>query len=409
MTSKFLGRAWLLSAAAALAFWCASVAHAVTRPTTQPITMAELSNLKAPGVAVHEVSDYVFGNYTGEFTSPPQADGNPRKAFVVTWNDRPYRFVFSHEGSYCPWFELSDGSGVSFQFFEGNQGWAELFNQFGRMEKNSFAQLIDRGPKQVHVRWTYFGVNVNTGERAYRVVEDFYCLPNGLVLRRQGYETLLPGNHHGHTREPIELIGMCPVGKLWKDVLQTNDKIGEHHALAAMDPFSKQRYDVFWKAKPDTLWEATPRRDGCSWKEIDDANGVALVVPMRAGSVFCAFGSASGFDAKGTRVKEHSYADTGGIGWVSSCWDHWPIGWLNSQGHVVDAESLKKYPNHFSPAGMDFFAMANEVVAKGVYWSLCGVATADIEDIRGVSRTWLDLGLRAIADPVSAAGLKPLK
>ncbi|MDQ3439173.1 MAG: hypothetical protein M3478_02345, partial [Planctomycetota bacterium] len=75
--------------------------------THAQITMAELAKLKAPGVWVHEISDYVFGNYAGTFTSPPQADGNPRKAFVVTWHDRPYRFVFSHEGSYCPWFEFT--------------------------------------------------------------------------------------------------------------------------------------------------------------------------------------------------------------------------------------------------------------------------------------------------------------
>ncbi len=377
-------------------------------PTSQPITISELPRLSGPGVAVHEVSDYVFGGYAGEFTSPPSADGNPRKAFIVTWHDRPYRFVFSHEGSYCPWFELSDGSGVCFQFFEGNDGWAELFNQYGRMEKNSFVAVLDRGPQRVHVRWTYFGVNQNTGERAYRAIEDFYCFPNGLVLRRQTYETLLPGNHYGHTREPIELIGMCPVGKLWKDVLQTNDKTGEHHALAAMDPFSNNHYDVYWKAKPDTVWEATPRRDGADWKAIGDAAGVALVVPMRAGSVFCAFGTASGFDAKGTRIKEHSHPDTGGIGWVSSCWDHWPIGWLNSQGHVVDAESLKKYPNHFSPAGMDFFVMKNEDVAQGVYWSLLGVATRNVEDARKIARRWLDLGRERIADPAATAALPAL-
>src|SRR5439155_7570738 len=104
--------------------------------------------------------------------------------------------------------------------------------------------------------------------------------------------------------------------------------------------------------------------------EIDDSNGVVLVVPMRAGSVFCAFGAASGFDPKVTRIKDHSFTDTGGIGWVSSCWDHWPIGWLNSQAHPVDAESLEKYPNHFSPAGMDLFALPDEQVARGVYWSL---------------------------------------
>src|SRR5678815_1337006 len=94
--------------------WRLVLSACASAQTTQPV-----------GVSVRKVDDYVFGNYRGGFTSPPSADGNPRKAYVVTWPDRPYRFVFSHEGSYCPWFELTDGTGVCFQFFEGNDGWAE--------------------------------------------------------------------------------------------------------------------------------------------------------------------------------------------------------------------------------------------------------------------------------------------
>src|SRR6186997_59263 len=160
----------------------------------------------AVDVNVRATKDYVFGNYKGKFVSPPSADENPRQAIVVEWAGRPEKLVFWHEASYCPFFELSDGSGACFQFFEGNDGWAELFNQFGRMEKNSFVEVVERGPKQVHVRWTYFGVNQTSGERAYRAVEDFYCLPNGLVLRRQTYKTLLAGNPDGYAREPIEMI-----------------------------------------------------------------------------------------------------------------------------------------------------------------------------------------------------------
>src|SRR4051794_36833827 len=195
-------------------------------------------------VAVREVDDYVFGNYRGIFKSPPDADNNPCRALIVTFENVPQRLIFWHEASYCPFFELADGAAVCFQFFEGNDGWAELFNQFGRMEKNSFVEVLDPGPDRVHVRWTYYGVNQTTGERAYRATEDFHCLPNGLVLRRQAYQSLLPDRHEGYAREPIEMIAMCPVGRLWKDVLQTDDRTGERHALAAVDPFSRHRYDV---------------------------------------------------------------------------------------------------------------------------------------------------------------------
>jgi hypothetical protein len=349
-----------------------------------------------------EVNDYVFGNYRGEFTSPPSADGNPRRALIVAWKDFSYRLVFAHEASYCPFFELSDGSGVCYQFFEGNDGWAELFNQFGRMEQNSFVEVIDRGAKQVHVRWTYFGVNQQAGERAYRGVEDFWAMENGLVLRRQTIESLMPERHEGYAREPIELIGMCPVGKLWKDVLQSDEKTGERHSLAALDPYSEKRYDVFWTPKPGTLWQATPRRSGSAWKDLDDSNGIVLVIPMNAGSPFCIFGGASGFDPRLTRIKEHSHADTGGQGWISSSWDHWPIGWLNSQGHEVDEKSLQRYPNHFSPAGIDLFAMPDRESARGVYWSLCGVGGKDLEVVRKLARQWLEHGP---TDPAIAAAL----
>ncbi|MEO7297817.1 MAG: hypothetical protein ABI042_04495, partial [Verrucomicrobiota bacterium] len=210
-----------------------------------PTTMAKL---KPSGeVSVAEVSDYVFGNYTGDFPSPPHADANPKRAIIISWKKFPFRFVFAHEGSYCPWFEFPSGAGHCFQMFEGNDGWAELFNNFGRLETNSFVEVLENGPKQIHVRWTYFGVNQEAGARAYRGTEDFWALPNGNVLRRQTFSSLMPGDHRGYAREPIEMINMCPKGKLWFDVLQPVPATGEHHALAALDVFSTNRYDVFWK------------------------------------------------------------------------------------------------------------------------------------------------------------------
>src|SRR4051794_13025922 len=59
-------------------------------------------------VSVREADDYVFGGYQGEFQSPPSADGNPRRAVIVEWAGKPWRLVFSHDASYCPFIELSD-------------------------------------------------------------------------------------------------------------------------------------------------------------------------------------------------------------------------------------------------------------------------------------------------------------
>ena len=376
----------------------------LTRPGA--ITIAELVAHRGGDVSAVEVSDYVFGGYKGPLPSPPCADLNPRKAVIVSWKDFSYRFVFAHEGSYCPWFEFPGGAGVCFQFFEGNDGWAELFNQWGRLERNSFVDILEPGPGRVWVRWTYFGVNMDSGQPAYRGTEDFWAYPNGLILRRQTFRTLLPGQHRGYAREPIELIGMCPVGRRWLDVLEQEPGSEERHALAVLDAFSPRRYDVYWTPKPGAVWDSTHRRAGSAWKELDDAAGVALVLPLKEGAAFCVFGDASGYRHDVTRIKEHTHQDTGGIGWGSQCWDHWPIGWLNSQGHVVDGDSLKHFPNHFSPAGMDFFALPNEVAERGIYYSLLGVGVGgNLEPIRRVAQTWLGKGPAGIVNPTSAADL----
>ena len=361
-----------------------------------PKTMAELSSIATTGVSVVEVSDYIFGGYQGELTFPPNADGNPRKAFIVFWKNFSHRFVFAHEGSYCPWMEVPSGAAVCYQFFEGNIGRAELFNTPGRRERNTFVEVIEPGPGRVWVRWTYFGVNQETGEPYYRGTEDFWTYPIGLILRRQTFSSLR-SDVDGYSREPIENIGMCPVGKTWVDVLRKDPVSGEHHALAVLDVFSENRYDVFWKHIEGTLNKANPRRSGANWRELDDSAGVVFTIPMKGGSPFCVFGDASGFRHDFTRIKEHSHVDTGGIGWVGQSWDHWPIGWLNSQGHEVDEISLKKYPNHFSPAGMDFFALENEEAEKGIYYSLMGVGGEDLERIRKVANAWLKKGETIIA------------
>ena len=360
-----------------------------------PITLAELKGMATKGVSVAEVSDYIFGNYQGELKCPPNADGNPRKAYIIFWKDFSYRFIFAHESSYCPMMELPSGAGVCYQFFEGNEGRAELFNTPGRRDRNTFVEIIEPGPDRVWVRWIYFGVNMDTGEQYYRATEDFWAYPNGMIVRRQTYTSIFPGIH-GHAREPIENIGMCPVGKTWVDVLKQDDKTGEHHPLVVLDAFSENRYDVFWKHIPGTICGAVPRHTGSSWKELDDSAGIAFVIPMKEGSPFCVFGDASGFRHDFTRIKEHSHTDTGGIGWIGQSWDHWPVGWLNSQAHDVDNESLKKYPNHFSPAGMDFFALPDEEAEKGVYYSLIGVGGDNMEAIRLIANTWLKKGEDAI-------------
>ena len=408
MKASVAGLLLFLSLAAAVA---AQEVHPVAH-LAKPITMLELKRTKSDGVSVAEVSDYVFGNYRGDLTpSPPHADENPKKAFVIYWRDFDYRFVFSHEASYCPWFELPSGAALSYQFFEGNQGWAELFNAPGRQARNSFVDVIEAGPRRVWVRWTYFGVNMKTGARAFRGVEDFWAFPNGLILRRQRYETLMPGDERGYAREPIELIALSPVGKLWYDVLAPEPATRESRAFTGLDAFTNARVDVFWQSapKPKQPWRATARRTGATWKEIDDARGFAGVIPLEDGSPFFAIGDASGYPHETVRLKEHSDKATGGWGWRSLTWDHWPIGWINSQSHDADDESYKKYPSHFSPFGLDLWSMANEETERRDFYSLIGVGGADMEAIRRLAREWLKDGAGRATDPARAGHLFSLK
>jgi hypothetical protein len=378
----------------------------VTFRRAAPVTVSELKRLKTAGVSVVEVSDYVYGNYRGEFKSPPHADINPRKAFVIYWRDRPERFVFSHEASYCPWFELPSGAALSYQFFEGNEGWAELFNEHGRRERNSFVDIVEAGPRRVWVRWTYVGVNMESGAAAFRGTEDFWAFPNGLILRRQSYESLMPADKRGYAREPIELIAMTPAGRLWFDVLERDDATGESHAFVGLDAFSRARADVYWKPapKPGKPFTGAARRTGSPWKELDDARGFAGLIPFRDGSPFFVVGEASGFPAATTRMKEHSDKATGGWGWRSLSWDHWPVGWLNSQAHDVDDESYKRYPSHFAPFGLDLWSMKNEETERRDFYSLLGVGGSDVEAVRKLAREWLTKGA---TDPARAAALRP--
>ena len=76
-----------------------------------PITLAELAARRTQGVSAVEVNDYAPGHYTGPLApSPPHADMNARKAVVVFWKDHPQRLIFSHEASYCPLLELTNGT-----------------------------------------------------------------------------------------------------------------------------------------------------------------------------------------------------------------------------------------------------------------------------------------------------------
>src|SRR5208282_2475964 len=210
-----------------------------------PITLAELANMKIEGVQAVEVSDYVYGNYKGDFPSPPHADFNPKKAIIIVWEGKPNKFVFWHEASYSPYFELPSGAGPCFQFWEGNLG-HELFNQYGRMERTSFVDIIENGPKRVWVRWTYFGMHVNGTGPAYRGTDDFISYANGILWRRQTYRSFWPDKHEGQCASSLDFFSAIPAGVHYSELLPKDEQHRDYQVAAFLVAYSDKQYNVYW-------------------------------------------------------------------------------------------------------------------------------------------------------------------
>ena len=387
---------------------------------TEPVTMAELARQTTQGVSAVEVNDYAPGHYTGEMTpSPPHADINAKKAIVVSWKDYPQRFVFSHEASYCPLLELPSGAAMCNQFFEGNLGEAELFNNMGRKEKNSFVDILGSGPQRVWVRWTYFAVNMNDDTQPrLRGTEDYFAYPNGLVLRRMTYESLMPDDIIGYATQPVELFGVAPVGSVVKDLFPRDVEHGDYQVLTALDLYSNNRYDIYW----DEKGKVRRRGDDATLAAISQSPGCALVLPFRQGLLFAVYGNASGFPAEKNQLINHCTPGAeGGCGWGAGLWDHWPIGWLNSQTSfwkpgspyaysfgsigqffVPEGKRIKSFWKDYSEFCKDM--ELNRWTERQVFYVLLGAAD-DWDEIRRIGRTWLDKGA-ACTQPESIADLR---
>jgi hypothetical protein len=393
-----------------------------------PLTMVEFLARKRTGVQATEVKDYAFPGYHGAFTpSPPHADLNPRKAVIISWARDGHTFVFSHEASYCPWLQTTNGIGLSTQFFEGNDGWAELFNNNGRKTRNSFVDIIRSGPRQAWVRWNYFCVNENDDSHpALRGTEDYIAYPNGLVWRRLCYESLQPDNPDGYSWQPVDFFAPVPAGVSWTNFMRRDSIHGDYQVAAVLDAASPAEYDLFFGA-PDPgkhdHGSGHPRRNGDNallQRIAHSPLGFAMVLPSRGQMPFIIFGQASGFDRAKSQLLDHSFNDTGGFGWGAQEWDHWPVSWINSQGHTREPNS--PYPYHFGPMShfivtppitngpVDYFVRTKDMELnrwseQHVYYALLGVGD-NFESIRKLARQWLSKG-RKCADADSVRTLHP--
>ena len=398
---------------------CGSLAATGPDPVFEkprPVTLAELAKIPVRGVAAVEVSDYAPAFFKGEMKpAPPHADHNPQKAVIIKWGKAGHRFVFSHEGSYCPWMELPCGVGLCAQFFEGNMGWAELFNQNGRKERNSFVNIVESGPDRAWVRWDYLCVNASDDSQpALHGTEDYIAYPNGLVWRRLTYESLMPDSLRGYSWQPIDFFAVAPTGTEWKDLFEKSAR-GDYRVAVAMDVYSDKQYSKFWND------EGKSRREGDAellW-QISKSKGLVMVMPLKAGYGFVALGEASGFPASKSQIVDHSFSETGGWGWGAERWDHWPVGWLNAQENHYKPGS--PYPYHFAPFShyispfritdcLKQYETAckdmehNRWTERRVFYTLAGVGK-DLTSIRRLARRWLDKGTDC-ARPSSIENLK---
>jgi hypothetical protein len=384
----------------------------------KPITMEELNNKRINGVSAFEVTDYSPAHYKEKIpNTPPHADMNPHRSFIIKWEKYNQLFVFNHEASYCPWLELPNGVALCNQFFEGNGGWAELFNMYGRKEKNSFVDIIKSGSDQVWIRWTYSCVNVkNDSTPALRGIEDYVTYPNGLIWRRLKYESLMPDTSIGYSWQPIDFFSVAPNGTTWKDLFPKDETHNDYLIASVLDVYSDKQYDKFWNDSGKV------RRNGTDelLKEISQSKGMVMVSTTKDGYEFIVFGNSSGFTQNKNQIVDHSFSNTGGWGWNSDKWDHWPVGWLNSQTHVVDSAS--NYPYSFGPFSHYFINQRLDSRAPAQYWeyvkdmklnkwteehifyTLTGVAK-DFKTIRFIAKKWLDKGDKC-STPESIIDLK---
>ncbi len=336
----------------------------------------------------------------------------------MTWEGAGHRLVFSHEASYVPFIEIpAAGIGHCNQFFEGNRGYAELFNNNGRKTRNSFVDVIEAGPKRAWVRWNYLCVNQDTDSQpAIRGAEDYISYPNGLVWRRLTYESLMPDRPEGYSWQPIDFFAFAPNGTEWKDLFARDASHGDYAVASVLDAYSDRQYDIYWDDR------GKPRRNGDAalLLSISQSRGLAMVWRAKAGLLFTILGEASGFPRNHSQVVDHSFKDTGGWGWGAIRWDHWPVGWLNSQAHDYQP-GVSPYPYHFGPlshyvvkapitnAAQEFDRQAadmdhNRWSERRVYYTVTGVAR-DLESIRKLAREWLDRGARC-AMPAGIADIR---
>jgi hypothetical protein len=145
-------------------------------------------------------------------------------------------------------------------------------------------------------------------------------------------------------------------------------------------------------------------------------------MPFQERLLFAVLGEASGFDPARNQLVDHCTAGAeGGCAWGTGLWDHWPIGWLNSQTSYWKPGSPYPYSfgsigQFFVPPGKRIHSFAtdypetchdmelNRWTERRTFGVLLGAAKTEAE-IRRIGRAWLAKGAGCMA-PESLAKLR---
>lgn len=312
-------------------------------------------------VKLEEVDDYVIPSYNG----PLYADNNPKRAVIASWPGSNARFIFWHESAYEPHWEFPNGAGMKYQFFEGAHGSGELLNKYGRMDKNSYPEIIQDDPKLGIVKWWYYDVNMDTGERAAYAEEYFYFFPNGLILREQELQW-------GNSFEPMEFIMINPAKKpWWTTVTKEGDN---YHMSTAMDIYKGLNRE-HWATPGGGLNDANCWASGASEAQMEAATGMLFRSHYKDYvDPFIMYGNNS--FVVNDDIKEL-------CSWKYPHFVHGNIGWINSEWKKATQEELDTYPTCTPLLGTNHDG-------KGPYYWLIGARDATNSVLADIGKEWLE-------------------
>jgi hypothetical protein len=116
------------------------------------------------------------------------------------------------------------------------------------MERNSFVYIIESGPQRVWIRWTYLDVDEKANPPVLRGTDDFVSYPNGIVWRRQTYQTFYPNRDDAQCASSLDFFSAIPAGVHYSELLPKDEQHGDYQVAAFLDVYSNKQYKYWDKS-----------------------------------------------------------------------------------------------------------------------------------------------------------------